>query len=113
MTGTHRSHSRHDIDLTIRLTEAPGAPEYVFRLEASDGSLAPGCTLPDSAAALANRCERCIRTCAEAIHDADAGDGDASSRAHAVDPLPVPSAGAIDSSTESIMSPNVFRERAR
>ncbi len=44
---------RHEIDLTIRLTEAPGAPEYVFRLEASGGALAEGCTLPDSAAALA------------------------------------------------------------
>ena len=46
------SHSRLDIDLTIRLTEAPGAPEYVFRLTASGGALAEGCTLPDSPAAL-------------------------------------------------------------
>jgi len=45
--------TRPEIDLTIRLTEAPGAPEYVFRLEASGGALAGGCTLPDSAAALA------------------------------------------------------------
>ena len=53
MTDTHHSHSRQEIDLTVRLTEAPGAPEYVFRLEASGSSLAGGCTLPDSAAALA------------------------------------------------------------
>ncbi|MDR7084593.1 aminoglycoside phosphotransferase (APT) family kinase protein [Arthrobacter ginsengisoli] len=52
MTATQNSH-HHDIDLTVRLTEAPGAPEYVFKLEASGGSLAGGCTLPDSAAALA------------------------------------------------------------
>ncbi|MDZ4093065.1 MAG: serine protease inhibitor [Arthrobacter sp.] len=45
--------TRHEIDLTVRLTEAPGAPEHVFRLEASGGTLAEGCTLPDSAAALA------------------------------------------------------------
>ena len=45
--------TRPEIDLTIRLTEAPGAPEYVVRLEASGGALAGGCTLPDSAAALA------------------------------------------------------------
>ncbi|MGP4031089.1 serine protease inhibitor [Pseudarthrobacter sp. 1C304] len=41
-----------DIDLTVRLTEAPGAPEHVFRLAASGGTLAAECTLPDSAAAL-------------------------------------------------------------
>ena len=46
------SHSRHEIDLTIRLTEAPDTPEYVFRLTASGGVLAEGCTLPDSTAAL-------------------------------------------------------------
>ncbi|WCI07548.1 serine protease inhibitor [Arthrobacter sp. OVS8] len=46
------SHSRLEIDLTVRLTEAPGAPEYVFRLTASGGALAEGCTLPDSPAAL-------------------------------------------------------------
>ena len=34
-----------EIDLTIRLTEAPGAPEHVFRLEAAGGALAEGCTL--------------------------------------------------------------------
>ncbi|WP_160668089.1 serine protease inhibitor [Pseudarthrobacter sp. ATCC 49987] len=53
MTATHERHSHHEIDLTVRLTEAPGAPEYVFRLAASGGAPAEGCTLPDSAAALA------------------------------------------------------------
>lgn len=53
MTAAHDSHRRHEIDLTVRLTEAPDAPEYVFRLAASGGALAEGCTLPDSAAALA------------------------------------------------------------
>jgi hypothetical protein len=46
------SHSLLEIDLTVRLTEAPGAPEYVFRLTASGGALAEGCTLPDPPAAL-------------------------------------------------------------
>jgi hypothetical protein len=41
-----------DVDLTIRLTEAPGAPEYTFRLLGSDGSPGPGSTLPDPSAAL-------------------------------------------------------------
>ena len=41
----------HDIDLTIRLTEAPGAPEYTFRLEAGDGAPSAASTLPDPAAA--------------------------------------------------------------
>ena len=49
MTG---SHNRLEIDLIIRLTESPGAPEYVFQLAASGGALAEGCTLPDSPAAL-------------------------------------------------------------
>ena len=53
MTAAHDSHRRHEIDLTVSLTEAPGAPEYVFRLTASGGVLAEECTLPDSAAALA------------------------------------------------------------
>ena len=53
MTATHDSHTRPEIDLTIRLTEVPGAPERVFRLEASGGDLAGVCSLPDSAAALA------------------------------------------------------------
>ncbi|HSN37973.1 MAG TPA: serine protease inhibitor [Arthrobacter sp.] len=50
---TQDSHSRHEIELTVRLTESPGAPEHVFRLAASGDALAEGCTLPDSAAALA------------------------------------------------------------
>ncbi|MEC5192745.1 MULTISPECIES: serine protease inhibitor [unclassified Arthrobacter] len=53
MTATHERRSSDDINLTIRLTEAPGSPEYLFQLAASDGTLAGGCTLPDSAAALA------------------------------------------------------------
>ncbi|XAS64461.1 serine protease inhibitor [Pseudarthrobacter sp. So.54] len=53
MTATHERRSSDDIDLTIRLTEAPGATEYLFQLAASGGTLAGGCTLPDSAAALA------------------------------------------------------------
>ena len=52
MTAPEKSASRHEVELTVRLTEAPGAPEYVFRLEANGGILAEGCTLPDSAAAL-------------------------------------------------------------
>ena len=52
MTASPDSPSRHEIDLTIRLTEAPGAPEQVFRFAASGGSPAAGCTLPDPAAAL-------------------------------------------------------------
>jgi aminoglycoside phosphotransferase (APT) family kinase protein len=46
-------HGRNDIELTIRLTEAPGAPEYTFRLEAGDGAPSAASTLPDPAAALA------------------------------------------------------------
>ncbi|MDV8147355.1 serine protease inhibitor [Arthrobacter sp. B10-11] len=47
-----------DMDLTVRLTEAPGAPLYEFRLVVRHG-IAPqpadlkGSTLPDPAAALA------------------------------------------------------------
>lgn len=47
-----------DMDLTVRLTEAPGAPRYEFRLVVRHGT-APhppdlkGSTLPDPAAALA------------------------------------------------------------
>jgi hypothetical protein len=44
---------RHDVDLTIRLTESPGRPERTFRLEASDGTVSAASTLPDPAAALA------------------------------------------------------------
>lgn len=44
--------SVHDVDLTIRLTEAPGAPESTFRLEASGGAVSSASTLPDPVAAL-------------------------------------------------------------
>jgi len=53
MTDPQDPRSRHDIDLTIRLTEAPEAPEYTFHLAADGGSVAPASTLPDPAAALA------------------------------------------------------------
>jgi aminoglycoside phosphotransferase (APT) family kinase protein len=43
---------RPDVDLTIRLTEAPGAPEYSFRLVADAAGATAGSTLPDPAAAL-------------------------------------------------------------
>jgi len=52
MTATPGTHSPHDVDLTIRLTEAPGAPEVIFRLVADDGGPSGASTLPDSAAAL-------------------------------------------------------------
>jgi hypothetical protein len=47
-----------DVDLTVRLTEAPGAPEYEFRLVfrsrgMSQSPLLDGSTLPDPGAALA------------------------------------------------------------
>ncbi len=41
----------HDVDLTIRLTEAPGAPEFLFRLVADGTALSPASTLPDAAGA--------------------------------------------------------------
>lgn len=41
------------IDLTIRIREAPDAPEHVFRLVATDGAPAAGTTLPRPGAALA------------------------------------------------------------
>jgi len=44
--------ARNDVDLTIRLTEAPGAPEHTFRLEAGDGGPSAASTLPDPSAAL-------------------------------------------------------------
>jgi hypothetical protein len=46
-------HGTPDVDLTVRLTESPGAPERTFRLVASDGALSSASTLPDPAAALA------------------------------------------------------------
>ncbi|MDQ0851742.1 hypothetical protein QFZ65_003680 [Arthrobacter sp. B3I9] len=52
MTIPDEAPSRLDVDLTIRLTEAPGGPQYTFRLEASGGTPGAGCTLPDPAAAL-------------------------------------------------------------
>jgi aminoglycoside phosphotransferase (APT) family kinase protein len=52
MTHSHTGHTRHEVDLTIRLIEAPGAPEYTFRLEADGGSASPASTLPDPAGAL-------------------------------------------------------------
>lgn len=47
-----------DVDLTVRLTEAPGAPQYEFRLVVHRGTspqaaAVDGSTLPDPAAALA------------------------------------------------------------
>ncbi|CAN7204063.1 phosphoserine phosphatase [Arthrobacter sp. PvP023] len=47
-----------DVDLTVRLTEAPGAPEHEFRLVVRHGvvpqaAAMKGSTLPDPAAALA------------------------------------------------------------
>lgn len=52
MTDYRNGHTRHEVDLTIRLIEAPGAPEYTFRLQADGGSAGPASTLPDPAAAL-------------------------------------------------------------
>jgi hypothetical protein len=52
MTASHDRHGQHDVELTIRLTEAPGAPEYIFRLEARDGAVTAASTLPDPAGAL-------------------------------------------------------------
>jgi hypothetical protein len=52
MTGPDEVSGRLDVDLTIRLTEAPGGPQYTFRLEASAGSPGAGSTLPDPTAAL-------------------------------------------------------------
>ncbi|MGO4804316.1 serine protease inhibitor [Arthrobacter sp. 2MCAF15] len=43
---------RNNVDLTVCLTEAPGGPEYMFRLEADDGGPSAASTLPDPAAAL-------------------------------------------------------------
>ncbi|MEO5778955.1 MULTISPECIES: serine protease inhibitor [Arthrobacter] len=43
----------YDVDLTVRLTETPGAPERTFRLQASGGKPTGASNLPDAAAALA------------------------------------------------------------
>ncbi|MGY2743883.1 serine protease inhibitor [Arthrobacter sp. UYCu723] len=52
MTDAQDVPGQQDVDLTIRLTESPGAPAYTFRLEARDGAIGAGSTLPDPAAAL-------------------------------------------------------------
>jgi aminoglycoside phosphotransferase (APT) family kinase protein len=52
MTASGDRASRHDVDLTIRLTESPGAPEHTFRLVATDGAATASSTLPDPDAAL-------------------------------------------------------------
>ncbi len=52
MTDPQDAPEPHDVDLTISLTESPGAPEYSFRLAASGGTVRSGSTLPDPAAAL-------------------------------------------------------------
>lgn len=52
MTAPAEENAPHEVDLTVRLTEAPGAPEYSFRLIADGGVPGAGCTLPDPAAAL-------------------------------------------------------------
>lgn len=52
-TASPGAGSPHDVDLTIRLTEAPGAPEYSFHLVSDDGGgPSAASTLPDPAAAL-------------------------------------------------------------
>ncbi|MFF2299026.1 serine protease inhibitor [Arthrobacter sp. NPDC058127] len=43
----------YDVELTITLTEAPGAVEYEFVLLGSGGEVSEGSTLPDPRAALA------------------------------------------------------------
>lgn len=45
-------HGPLDVDLTVRLTEAPGTAERTFRLEATGGAVTGGTGLPDPAAAL-------------------------------------------------------------
>ena len=52
MTAPHEVPSPLDVDLTIRLTESPGAAPYTFRLMARDGTPSPGSTLPNPSAAL-------------------------------------------------------------
>lgn len=52
MTARDDRHRLHDVDLTIRLAELPGAPERSFRLQAKDGAATAASTLPDPAAAL-------------------------------------------------------------
>jgi hypothetical protein len=52
MTARQDRHGLHDVDLTIRLTESPGAPERTFRLQARDGAATAASALPDPGAAL-------------------------------------------------------------
>lgn len=53
MTDPTGLDGRHDVDLTVHLTEAPGAAGFRFRLIADGGAALPASTLPDPAAALA------------------------------------------------------------
>ena len=52
MTTPDEESGRLDVDLTVRLTEAPGGPQRTFRLEGAGGTPGAGSTLPDPAAAL-------------------------------------------------------------
>ena len=52
MTAPGEENAPHEVDLTVRLTEAPGGPEYSFRLVADGGTPTAATTLPDPAAAL-------------------------------------------------------------
>ena len=47
------SNGKYDVELTITLTEAPGAVDHEFVLLASGGEVSEGSTLPDARAALA------------------------------------------------------------
>ncbi|GAA5194785.1 hypothetical protein GCM10023346_23030 [Arthrobacter gyeryongensis] len=47
------STGKYDVELTITLTEAPGAVDYEFVLLGSGGEVSEGSTLPDPRAALA------------------------------------------------------------
>ncbi|BAS14639.1 hypothetical protein AHiyo8_29420 [Arthrobacter sp. Hiyo8] len=43
------SSTKYDVELTITLTEAPGAADYEFVLLGSGGEVSEGSTLPDPA----------------------------------------------------------------
>ncbi|WP_284988641.1 serine protease inhibitor [Arthrobacter sp. efr-133-TYG-120] len=47
------SSTKYDVELTITLTESPGAADYEFVLLGSGGEVSEGSTLPDPRAALA------------------------------------------------------------
>jgi hypothetical protein len=47
------STGKYDVELTVTLTEAPGAVDYEFVLLGSGGEVSEGSTLPDPRAALA------------------------------------------------------------